>query len=323
MENIDVPQTINKEISRDVLTGVMITMAIITVSVYMPIIGFFCSLFLPLPVLFYRSKLGRKTGLIVPGAAMTILLVLAGGISIDVVFFLEMLFLGFLLSELFEMNLSVEKTVMYACGGVLLTGVVGLVLYSNLSATGITSLVSVYIAQNLEMTVALYQGMGASEEFVQKFSNSLEQIQYGLIRIIPAMVTASFLLVTWSNLLMARPILKSRGLFIPEFGALKLWKAPDYLIWVLIGCGGFLMLPGSTLKIVGLNGLLVLLILYFFQGIAIVSFFFEKKQFPRLLRVFFYTLIAIQQIVLLVVIGLGIFDMWINFRKINIKNKID
>lgn len=317
------PQTINREISRDVLTGVMITMAIITVSVYMPIIGFFCSLFLPLPVLFYRSKLGRKTGLIVPGAAMTILLVLAGGISIDVVFFLEMLFLGFLLSELFEMNLSVEKTVMYACGGVLLTAAMGLVLYSNLSATGITSLVSVYIAQNLEMTVALYQGMGASEEFVQKFSNSLEQIQYGLIRIIPAMVTASFLLVTWSNLLMARPILKRRGLFIPEFGALKLWKAPDYLIWVLIGCGGFLMLPGSTLKIVGLNGLLVLLILYFFQGIAIVSFFFEKKQFPRLLRVFFYTLIAIQQIVLLVVIGLGIFDMWINFRKTKSENEID
>jgi len=284
-----VPQTINREIYRDVLTGVMITMAIITVSVYMPLIGFFCSLFLPLPVLFYRSKLGRKIGLIVPGAAMTILLVLAGGISIDVVFFLEMLFLGFLLSELFEMNLSVEKTVMYACGGVLLTGVVGLVLYSNLSATGIYSLVSVYIAQNLEMTVALYQGMGASEEFVQKFSNSLEQIQYGLIRIIPAMVTASFLLVTWSNLLMARPILKRRGLFIPEFGALKLWKAPDYLIWVLIGCGGLLMLPlpSNTLKIVGLNGLLVLLMIYFFQGIAIVSFFFEKKQFPRLLRVFF------------------------------------
>ena len=126
-----------------------------------------------------------------------------------------MLFLGFLLSELFEMNLSVEKTVLYACGGVLLTGVVGLVLYSNMSATGIYSLVSAYIAQNLEMTVALYRSMGASEEFINKFSNSLDQIQYGLIRIIPAMVTASFLMVTWSNLLMARPLLKRWGLFFP------------------------------------------------------------------------------------------------------------
>jgi uncharacterized protein YybS (DUF2232 family) len=318
-----VPQTFTREISRDVLTGVMITMAIITVSVYMPIIGFFCSLFLPLPVLFYRSKLGRKMGLIVPGAAMTILVVLAGGISVDVVFFLEMLFLGFLLSELFEMNLSVEKTVLYACGGVVLTGVVGLVLYSNMSAISIYSLVSTYIAQNLEMTVALYRGMGASEEFIHKFSTSLEQIQYGLIRIIPAMITASFLMVTWSNLLMARPILKRRGLFFPEFGTLNLWKAPDYLVWVLIGCGGLLMLPGSTLKIIGLNGLLVLLMVYFFQGIAIVSFFFEKKKFPRPLRIFFYSLIAIQQIILLVVIGLGVFDMWLNFRKTKSENKIE
>jgi uncharacterized protein YybS (DUF2232 family) len=291
-------------------------MAIITVSVYMPIIGFFCSLFLPLPVLFYRSKLGRKTGLIVPGAAMTILLVLAGGISIDVVFFLEMLFLGYLLSELFEMNLSIEKTVLYACGGVILTGTVGLVIYSNLTATGITSIVSNYIAQNLEMSLILYRSMGASEDFIHKFSSSLNQIQYALLRIIPAMVAASFLLVTWSNLLMARPILKRRGLFFPDFGPLKLWKAPDSLVWLLIGSGGFLMLPGSTLKIVGLNCLLVLLMVYFFQGIAIVSFFFERKRFPRPLRIFLYSLIAVQQVVLLVIIGLGVFDMWLNFRKI-------
>jgi uncharacterized protein YybS (DUF2232 family) len=315
MEKTDVPQPLTREISRDVLTGVVITMIIITVSVYMPIIGFFCSLLLPLPVLFYRSKLGRKTGLIVPGAAMIILILLAGGISIDVVFFMEMLFLGFLLSELFEKNLSVEKTVLYACGGVLLTGAAGLVLYSNMSATGIYNLVSTYIARNLEMTVAVYRSMGASEEFIHKFSDSLDQIEYGLIRIIPAMVTASFLMITWSNLLMARPLLKRRGLFSPSFGALKLWQAPDYLVWVLIGCGGLLLLPGSTLKIIGLNGLLVLLMVYFFQGIAIVAFFFEKKQFPRPLRIFFYSLIAIQQIILLVVIGLGLFDMWFNFRK--------
>ena len=55
---------------------------------------------------------------------------------------------------------------------------------------------------------------------------------------------------------------------------------------------------------------------YFFQGIAIVSFYFNKKQFPRVIRIFLYTLIAIQQLVLLAVIGLGFFDMWFNFRKL-------
>jgi uncharacterized protein YybS (DUF2232 family) len=55
---------------------------------------------------------------------------------------------------------------------------------------------------------------------------------------------------------------------------------------------------------------------YFFQGIAIVSFYFNKKQFPRIIRIFLYTLIAVQQLVLLAVIGLGFFDMWFNFRKL-------
>jgi len=142
-----VPQVYNSELYRDVLIGVVITMAIITLAVYMPLVGFFGSLFLPLPVLFYRSKLGRKTGLIIPAVAVGILFVLAGGISIDVFFFAEMLLLGFLLSELFEMNLSIEKTVLYACGGVILTAVIVLILYSNLSATGIKSILANYIAQ--------------------------------------------------------------------------------------------------------------------------------------------------------------------------------
>jgi uncharacterized protein YybS (DUF2232 family) len=55
---------------------------------------------------------------------------------------------------------------------------------------------------------------------------------------------------------------------------------------------------------------------YFFQGIAIVAFYFEKKQFPRVVRFFLYALIALQQLILLAVIGLGFFDMWVNFRRL-------
>jgi uncharacterized protein YybS (DUF2232 family) len=127
---------------------------------------------------------------------------------------------------------------------------------------------------------------------------------------------ASTLFVSWTNLLVAKPILKSRGIFYPSFGSLKLWKAPEVLIWGIIGCGLLLLLPGMTFKFVGLNGLLIMLTIYFFQGIAIVSFYFEKKRFPRMLRVFLYSLIALQQVVLIVIIGLGLFDMWLNFRKL-------
>ena len=92
------------------------------------------------------------------------------------------------------------------------------------------------------------------------------------------------------------------------------------LVWLVIGCGLLLLVPSRGVKMIGLNGLFFLLTLYFFQGMAIVSYFFEKKRFPRGLRIFLYSLIALQQIVLLVVIGLGFFDVWLNFRKLGLKN---
>jgi uncharacterized protein YybS (DUF2232 family) len=158
--------------------------------------------------------------------------------------------------------------------------------------------------------------MGVSQESIQMISNSLENVEYVLIRIIPAIIVASTFFVSWTNLLVAKPILKSRGIFYPSFGSLKLWKAPEFLVWGIIGCSLLLLLPDKTFKFLGLNGLLILLTIYFFQGIAIVSFYFEKKRFPRMLRVFLYSLIALQQVVLIVIIGLGLFDMWINFRKL-------
>jgi uncharacterized protein YybS (DUF2232 family) len=56
---------------------------------------------------------------------------------------------------------------------------------------------------------------------------------------------------------------------------------------------------------------------YFFQGIAIVSFLFQKKSAPFALRSFFYILIAIQPLFMLLVIGVGLFDTWFNFRKLD------
>jgi len=256
------PQTDNGNVAKDIAIGAVITLSIFAVTSYLPILGFFCALFIPLPTLFYRSKLGRNTGVIVPAAALFVMAAVLGGVAVDLVFFLELLLLGFMLGEFLAMDLSVEKTVLYTCASVLLSGFLGLVFYSNVSNTGITVLVSEYVAKNLELTIALYESMGVSEESLVQLSNSFEQIQYILVRIVPAMVIGSTLFIAWINLLMAKGILTAKGIFFPDFGALNHWKAPDALIWLLIGCGGMLLIPGSSLKILGLNGLLILLTVY-------------------------------------------------------------
>jgi uncharacterized protein YybS (DUF2232 family) len=310
------PRTIRGNVPKDIVSGIAITSLIFVISVYMPIIGFFCSLFIPLPTLFYRSKLGRTTGACIPMITIPVMIVVLGGVSIDILFFIELLLLGFVLSELIEQDLSIEKTMLYSCSSVIFIGIVILLVYSNLSNKACYTLVAEYVSKNLKLTLEIYENMGVSQESIHMISNSLEHIEYVLIRIIPALIVASTLFVSWTNLLVAKPILTRRGIFYPSFGSLKLWKAPEFLVWGIIGCGLLLLLPERTFKFLGLNGLLILLTIYFFQGIAIVSFYFEKKRFPRMLRVFLYSLIALQQVVLIVIIGLGLFDMWINFRKL-------
>jgi len=294
------PRTIQGNIPKDIVSGIAITSLIFAISVYIPIFGFVCSLFIPLPILFYRSKLGRATGAIIPILTIIVMVAVLGGLSIDILFFVELLLLGFVLSELIELNLSIEKTMLYTCGSVIFIGIVGLLFYNNLSNKGFYALVSEYVSKNLILTLEIYKNMGVSQEGIHMISNSLENIEYVLIRIIPALVVASTLFVSWTNLLVAKPILKRHGFFYPSFGSLGL----------------LLLLPERTFKFFGLNGLLIMLTIYFFQGIAIVSFYFEKKKFPRMLRVFLYSLIALQQVILLVIIGLGFFDMWLNFRKL-------
>ncbi|MGD9301742.1 MAG: DUF2232 domain-containing protein, partial [Desulfobacterales bacterium] len=203
-----------------------------------------------------------------------------------------------------------------ASGSVVLSGLICLIISSMLTGEGVLAIVSGYVSKNLELTLVLYQSMGMSPENIELISQSLDKIQQVLVTIVPALVSASTLFVAWISILIAKPVLTSRSLYYPDFGPLNLWKAPEYLVWGVIGCGLALFVPHTAIKVLGLNGLLILLMVYFFQGIAIVSFYFDKKRLPRFVRVFLYTLIALQQLILLAVIGLGFFDLWINFRKL-------
>ena len=314
------PRTVQGNMYKDIVSGTAITGLIFAAALYLPIIGFFCALFIPLPILFYRSKLGRNVGAIIPVLTIMVMIIVLGRILVDIFPFFAMLLLGFTLGELIEANLSVEKTILYACSIMLLACIVGVLFYGAISNKDVILLISEYVAKNLELTMALYEGMGVSEESIQLISGSLDRIHYVMLRILPALIVSSTLFAAWVSLLLAKPMLKSRTLFYPDYGSLNAWKAPEYLVWGIIGCGLVLLLSDGALKMIGLNGLIILMTVYFFQGIAIMAFYFEKKRFPRVLRIFIYSLIAVQQIMLFIVIGLGFFDIWLNFRRLGKEN---
>lgn len=314
------PQTVNGGISKDITTGIAITVLIFSCAIYLPIIGFMGSVLIPLPTLFYRLKLGRNNGAIVPLATLIIMTTMLGGVSMDLFYFGGMLLTGFSLGEFMEKRLPIELVIGATCGVVLVSGSLGILFYSNIKGIGIIDLITQYVAQNLELTLVLYEKMGMPEESIHLISSAREEIQYLLVRIIPGLILASTLFTAWINLLAARPFLIRKQVFPLEFGSLNTWKSPEQLVWGAIGCGILIAFGSKGIKMVGINGLIALMTIYFFQGMAIISYFFEKKKFPPMLRVFLYGMIVIQQFLLIVVVGLGFFDMWLNFRKLGLNN---
>ncbi|MEZ4528533.1 MAG: YybS family protein [Desulfobacterales bacterium] len=300
----------------DILKGTGIICLIFLLSVHIPLIGFFISLLIPLPVLFFRTKLGRKNAGTVFLLSVLIIFFSLGRISFDLLYFAGLMLLGFVLAEMFEKKLTVEHTVLRTAGIVAGAAVISVFFYSSSTGRDLGTVVSEYVALNLKHTLQLYTDMGMPEDAVQLVSDSLETIHYGLVRILPALTASALLFLTWSVLLMASPLMRAGKLPYPDFGPLTLWKVPEVLVWGVVGCGLALMFPNTVLRILAFNGLIVLMTVYFFGGIAIVAFYFEKKQLPPMLRVFFYSMIALWHMALLLVIGLGFFDMWLNFRKL-------
>ena len=298
------------------VNGVLITSLIFAASILIPVFGFFCSLFIPLPTLYYRIKLGRTTGVFIPVLGFIIMVAVMNSFTIDVVFFAELLLVGFILAELLESRFPIDKTILYTCGVVLISAVVSLFIFSSASGKNLFTLLSQYVAHNLELSLALYQSLGMSEESLHLIRGSLGKIQYILVRIIPALTIASTLLVVWMNILASKALLKGKFRFHPDYENLNQWQAPDFLVWAVIGCGILMLFPVITAKLFGLNIILISMTIYFFQGMGIVSFFFQKKQVPRFFKILLYSLIALQQLALIAVIGIGFFDMWFNFRKL-------
>lgn len=304
------------ENTRDIITGATILVLCGTVSLYFPVFGFLCFLLLPLPVIFYRVKLGTGASGAMVILALGFIWIIGAESTVDVWLMLCMLGLGFALGDVLEKNLSVEKTIAYPCGLVMAGGMAALVLLGIASGSGPWELTSTYVRKNLEMTAAAYKTMDMPDRSIQLLTNSMDRVHYVVMRLMPALAVAGLVFSAWANLLLARLALRAGGLRQPDFGHLNRWQAPDMLVWAVIACGLLVLIAGEPLSFFGINGVILLMLIYLFQGVAVVSFYFEHKQVPLFLRILVYAFIAVQQIFALVIIGLGFFDTWANFRRL-------
>ena len=87
-------------------------------------------------------------------------------------------------------------------------------------------------------------------------------------------------------------------------------------MWLLTLGLGLVLLANGVAATVGWNLIVVMGTLYFFQGLAILRFRFSKSRIPRALEIFLYLgLVLTLSFSVFLVVGLGVLDIWISFRK--------
>ena len=294
---------------KDIALGTCLCILIFAVSYTFPFLGVFALLLLPLPVLYFRLKMGRNSGGVIALVSFVVLMVMTRGFAFDTLYFGALLLTGLFLGEGIERHLGPEKTMIFTVTGVLGSALAAFAVYAAFQAQGMCDMVADYIAHYFSLTSALYADMGIEKQ-------QIDTLNAAFLMVMPGMFIVSYMTTVWLNILIIKRLLARIGIRLKNMEALNRFRAPDPLVWAVIGLGVLLALPVGPVKTVGINCLIILMLIYFFQGIAVISFYFQKKGSPTFLRVFCYGLIAVQIYFLILVIGLGFFDNWINFRKL-------
>ncbi|MCF6247448.1 MAG: YybS family protein [Desulfobacula sp.] len=311
------PKRIQPSDIKDILTGILFSMLIIAIMHIMPLFGIFAWVILPLPVLFYRLKTGRNGSGIIVLISLAALIVLTQNIVFNVLYFGALLATGFLLGEFIEKYLPVERIVLFTGLTIAGTFLILLVIYSFSQGQGVHHIILAYIAQYQALLEQLFSE--SSQLYPQMDMNPADFKKVGSLFAIvfPGILINSYLTMVWINILLIKRLLKKKGIVVQSIENLNRWKAPFQLIFGVIVMSILTFLLSGALKYIAINCLIILLFIYFFQGIAVVSFFFQKKSAPFAIRLFVYILIAIQPFFLTLVIGFGLFDNWANFRKLD------
>jgi uncharacterized protein YybS (DUF2232 family) len=281
----------------------------------LPLGGFLLVAMAPQPVLGFALKNGKGSAIGLVGLAV-VLLLLFGAEELRWGYSLVALMV-FLLFFSFGRGWPIHYVVATVAGGMFIA-VAGILLYTYGSVSSLWRVLEEVLRENLETSLKTYEKIGFSRQNMELLRERTPQIIEMVVRIMPALAFAGFATVALLNLVILHRRFPDHRALIVSTPDLREWRAPEPLVWcfILSGVSLFVLSGWETWKISALNLFVVSVVFYFFQGLAIVAYYFHHKNVPHFLRSLAYVLIFFEQIFTLLVVALGLFDLWGDFRRL-------
>ena len=229
--------------------------------------------------------------------------------------FLNLLLMGVMLSSLQYRGVAAPQAIMVTVAALTVGALLvflGQAVFQGISPQDLLAQKSTEVMDTIHKILGDTPG-GAPGSLVPGVDQA--QVEALLQRLLPGLLVTNMALVAWLNVVLGRQLI-----FLLGWGEadppLYHWAAPEWLIFVLLGAGSLLLVPVTGARFFGMNLLMVVAVLYFCQGVAVVATWFHRLGLPRLLRMIGYPLLFLNPFFFLI-ITLGLMDLWLDFRRLH------
>ncbi|MFP4482593.1 MAG: YybS family protein [Thermovirgaceae bacterium] len=285
----------------------------------LPVVGMAFALVCPAPlvVLGLRHSLGRAAlGVFVASFLVSALTGVTGGLFFLLGFGMLGVGLGFFARR---SNSSVEILlygVLVSLGGKLLL----MVLIVKITGINPLGLDAGDINSVMDNVLAVYQRIGMSGEALRTAEGQIRSTLNLLPYVFPALLIMASALDSFLSYVISRAVMKRIGKgMLPPIPALSYWSFPKNLFWallvaVLFSMASFIENVPEIIPRIGMNLRILVMILFYLQGLAVAWAYMCQKGAPKALRYIGVALSLFVPLLTQLILLLGIIDMWFDLR---------
>jgi hypothetical protein len=304
-------------VTRLAVAGIGAVVSSILFSAYMlfPPAGFIFGLLAPFPAMVLRFR--NAWGTAVTATLLTTTL-LAGvfGVQAGLLYLVQCGVIALLLPELLIRGYGAARSIAWTTSVnlvVYLLAALAIFFISGRSVHQLHDLAVSEITASISQALAIYERAGIKGDELVAVKMAMTTAANLVIRIYPALATVILIVMSGCNLVLIKRFSLHLGieLKIDEF---RDFRNPDLMIWFLIVAGFAILTDVSMVTTPALNILAVLGVLYFLQGMAVISSMIFRLNSSMVLKVALYLLLFAQPYVAALVAVIGIFDLWGDFR---------
>jgi uncharacterized protein YybS (DUF2232 family) len=294
------------------LLGGSVTAILFALCFMIPPAGIVLCLLVPFPAIYSRFRTGRGTEALVVMCA-TFLTALLFNPQTAMFYLIQFGLISTLIPEMLARGLGATRTIAWTTAMTLLVCILVIAGFAYSEGQNVHQGIAELIRESFNKAVSYYEARGFKGDDLAAVKKTLTVASDLFSRTYPAFATVFIIAVAGFNVLLTGRYCRRFEGFV-ETGEFKDFKNPDFLVWFLIASGFSMLSDSQMLTTPALNMLVILALLYFIQGMAIVLTLIDRNSQARLLRTAFYLLLIFQPYVAAPVVALGIFDLWGDFR---------